>query len=261
MYDFTFQELTQEQTAHYLERLGWEGGFWPDKANLDKLIFLHQCAVPFEDLDVYDQHIPLCLDRDSLYEKVVERRRGGFCFELNGLFVLLLRALGYDAYSCLSRVAAKRTELSNLTHGAVLVRMDGKRYLCDVGLGGPMAPFAVELSTERQTGFGETYWIEPTYEGWYLQRREGEAPEGDPVIIFAPVPVRPPDYEPMCFFLTQNPASTFRLHRIVNRRAPNGYRNLRDDLLVVREGDSRREISFTEAELPELLRIWFDLEL
>ena len=222
---------------------------------------MHQCAVPFEDLDVYDQRIPLRLDRDSLYEKVVERRRGGFCFELNSLFVLLLRALGYDAYSCLSRVAAKRTELSNLTHVAVLVRLDGKRYLCDVGLGGPMAPFAVELSAERQTVYGETYWIEPTHEGWYLQRREGQNPEGDPVIIFAPQPVRPPDYEPMCFFLTQNPASTFRLHRMVNLRTPGGYRNLRDDLLIVRDGDNCREILFSQEELPGILHTWFSLAL
>lgn len=261
MYEFTYQELTSDQVQGYLKRLDWQGELRADKACLDRLIYLHQCAVPFEDLDIMAGRLPVKLDRDSLYEKIVVKKRGGFCFELNGLFVLLLRAVGFEARSCICRVAANRTDLGALTHEAVLVKLDGKRYLCDVGLGGPMAPFAVELSEERQTVFGETYWIEPTHEGWFFQRRQGENPEGDPVIIFSPQAFLPQDFEPMCQFLTNDPTRVFRVHRMVNRRAKDGYRNLRDNTLVVRDGDGRREITFTDEELPEILRQWFDLEL
>ena len=260
MFEFTYQELSPQQVQGYLERLGWQGEIRPDKACLDRLVYLHQCAVPFEDLDIVAVRLPVKLDRDALYDKIVVRKRGGFCFELNGLFVLLLRAVGFAARSCICRVAANRTELGALTHGAVLVTLDGRRYFCDVGLGGPMAPFAVEVSEERQTVFGETYWIEPTYEGWYLQRRQGANPEGDPVVIFSPQAFLPQDFEPMCQYLTDDPTRVFRLHRMVNQRTENGYRNLRDNTLIVRDGDQRQEITFTDEEFPEIARRWFNLE-
>ena len=259
MFEFTYQQLSPGQVRGYLERIGWQGAVTPDKGSLDRLVWLHQCQVPFENLDILAGRLPLPLGMEELYGKVVVRRRGGFCFELNNLFTLLLRAVGYDACACMCRVAAKRRDLGYLSHQAVLVRLDGKHYLCDVGLGGPMAPFAIEVSPRRQTVFAETYWVEPVDEGWYLLRRAGAEAEGEPVIVFSTQPFQPQDFEPLSRFYCYDTTRMFRLHRMVNRRTPDGYRKVWDNTLVVRDGDVRQEIPFTDEEFPAIARQWFGL--
>ena len=144
--------------------------------------------MPFENIDTRLLHCPISLSSQDLYRKIVEERHGGFCFELNGLFLLLLRSLGFEAYACVSRVAAGFNTLRALTHRASIVRLNGKEYLCDVGLGGPMAPFAVEISPLPQTKKGETYRIADTGDGWKILLRRETAHTEKPVIIFALLP-------------------------------------------------------------------------
>ena len=259
MYEFIYEIFTPSQRDAYLQRIGWSGPCTPDRDTLDRLVLLHQRSVPFEDLDIFPEPKPIGLDPESLFRKVVEQRRGGFCFELNGAFLLLLRAIGFDAYGCMCRVAANRDFLGNLAHRATLVRLDGRLYLCDVGLGGPMAPFAVEVSPIPQTRMGETYWVEPTEEGWFLQWRLDEAENKTPVIIFAPIPLLPKDFEPLCQALVNNPESSFRCHRIVNLRTSDGHLNLRDNLLTIRDSSGKREMNIPENELPQLLKNLFGL--
>lgn len=261
MFEFVYEELTTEQKDAYLERIGCQGIRELSRQTLDTLVYQHQCTVPFEDLEVVAGVPDLPLDGEALFEKIVERRRGGFCFELNGLFVLLLRAMGFDAYSCMCRVAANRPVLGGLFHRACLVRLDGRMYLCDVGMGGPMAPFAVEVSETRQTRHGETYWIEPTYEGWYLQKRlTSQGTEGN-VIIFAPQPFLPMDFVPLCRALISSPATLFRTTRMVNLRTERGNINIRGDVLTVTENGEHRERTFTEEEFPEILKTHFHMEV
>lgn len=69
---------------------------------LDELIYHHQCSVPFENIEIYDDKTVPSLEIKDIYDKVVLRNRGGYCFELNALFSSLLVELGFDAYPCLS---------------------------------------------------------------------------------------------------------------------------------------------------------------
>lgn len=261
MFEFTYPMLSENQTQAYLSRIGCSDLTDLTKENLDKLIYSHQCNIPFENLDVCAGVPDLSLEAEDLFEKIVVYRRGGFCFELNGLFVLLLRSVGYDAVSVMCRVAANRDFLGNLAHRAVLVRLNGKRYLCDVGLGGPMAPFAVELTAEKQTQYGETYWIEETYEGWYLQKRLTSSGEEGNVIIFAPQPFLPADFYPICRALIGNKESFFRKINMVNRRTPNGNINVRDHLLTITENGTHEEKVFSDDEFPKILKSLFEMEL
>ena len=259
MYEFVYDTLTDAQRDAYLDRIGWEGNCPLTREALNELVYLHQCHVPFENMDLYQGAQTVPLDAASLFDKVVTRRRGGFCFELNGSFLLLLRTLGFDAYACVCRVAATRLELGNLAHRAVLVRLDGKLYLCDVGLGGPMAPFAVEVSEQRQTVHGETYWVEPTEQGWYLKRRLNEQGEVGNVIIFAPLPFLAKDFEPLCQALTSSPTGHFRSRLMANLRRPDGYLNFAGTTLKVRDASGRHEEEFTEDQLPRMLEERFGL--
>ena len=92
MFEFTFDSFSDEQRDAYLARIGFREETSVCKQTLDRLVYLHQCSVPFEDLDPVLGVDPLPLDAQSLFDKIVTRRRGGFCFELNGAFMLLLRA-------------------------------------------------------------------------------------------------------------------------------------------------------------------------
>lgn len=261
MYDIIYEELSSEEAAAYLERIGYSGEVSVTKACLDELIYLHQCNVPFECLDTYQTDFVPALDKDSLFDKIVTRRRGGFCFELNGLFVLLLRALGFDAYSVACRVAANRTDLGNISHRASIVRLEGKEYVVDVGLGGPMAAFAVEISEERQTVHDETFWVEDAPGGWKMICRLNEEGNRHPTVLFAPLVLVPKDFEVFCQYMLSNPEGPFRTRRTVNRRTANGHMNITNNMFTV-QTDGEKEIrEFTEEELPEILGSYFGMNI
>lgn len=259
MYTVEYDRLSEEQTKKYLERIGLSYPAAPTLETLHTLIWSHQCRVPFEDIDTSLLACPVSLSTQDLYRKIVEERRGGFCFELNSLFLLLLKSLGFDAYACMCRVAAGFTTLRALTHRASIVRLDGRAYLCDVGLGGPMAPFAVELSSKPQTRKGETYRITDTGDGWkLLLRREAEGTDS-PVIIFATVPFLSEDFTPLMDALLARPDNLFSNHLVINLRTPDGYKNFRDDTLIWRAGGERKEIRYAPEDIPDMIQNVFGL--
>lgn len=259
MYTVEYDRLSEEQTKKYLERIGLSYPAAPTLETLHTLIWSHQCMVPFENIDTRLFSCPVSLSSQDLYRKIVEERHGGFCFELNGLFLLLLKSLGFKAYACMCRVAAGFTTLRALTHRASIVCLDGKEYLCDVGLGGPMAPFAVELSSEPQTRKGETYRITDTGDGWkLLLRREAEGADS-PVIIFAAVPFLSEDFTPLMDALLARPDNLFSNHLVINLRTPDGYKNFRDDTLIWRIGQERKEIRYAPEDIPDMIQNVFGL--
>ena len=91
MLGITYAPLPEREA--YLKRIGYSGGTEPTLDNLHALIRAHQTAVPFENLDCVSR-TPILLEVERLFDKIVLRRRGGYCFELNGLFMALLRDLG-----------------------------------------------------------------------------------------------------------------------------------------------------------------------
>ena len=261
MYDIIYEELSSEEIKNYLDRIGFNGTPEVSKDCLDELIYLHQCHVSFECLDTYHTDVMIPLDKASLYDKIVTRHRGGFCFELNGLFCLLLRGVGFDAYSVMCRVAANTTELRNIAHRATLVTLDGRQYLVDVGFGGPMAAFAVELSEEKQSGYGETYWIEDAPGGWHLVCRLDEAGERRTTILFHTAVLVPDDFVPFCTAMLLNPECIFHTRRTVNLRTPDGNIRIENNILSIRDKNGKSEREFSENEFPDILRLHFDTEI
>ena len=261
MYDIIYEELSSDEIRKYLARIGFTGTPEVSKDCLDELIWLHQCHVPFECLDTYHTDVMIPLDKDSLYDKIVTRHRGGFCFELNGLFCLLLRGLGFDAYSVMCRVVANRTELGNIAHRATLVTLGNKRYVVDVGFGGPMAAFAVELSEEKQSGHGETYWVEDAPGGWHLICRLDEAGECKTTILFHTAVLVPNDFVPFCTAMLLHPECIFHTSRTVNRRTPDGNIGIEDNVLSIRDKNGKTEREFSENEFADILRSHFGMEI
>ena len=268
MYELTYQPLPDVEA--YLKRMNYTGSREVCLQTLNDLIYTHQCNVPFENLDCCDYHIPISLDINHLYEKVVLKRRGGYCFELNGLFMALLRAMGFDAWSAMCRVAATFTELRPIKHRGIMVRLDGKLYYCDVGLGGPMAPFAVALDGTRQTVRGETYWIEElAEEGWYLLRRLSGAGLADDglttgvernVVVFSKQAFMAEDFEAYSYQCWAFPDSRFVTRRNINIRTADGYINLVNDELTVCKNRVLTTTKVAPEELETVLRDIYGLE-
>ena len=106
--------------------------------NLDSLRLLqkkHLLAVPFENLDIH-WNKEILLDSGKFYEKIVENRRGGFCYELNGLFFGLLNRIGFESKIISARVSDGNGGFGpEFDHLAIVSRVKGEEYLVDVGFG------------------------------------------------------------------------------------------------------------------------------
>ncbi|MDR1572859.1 MAG: arylamine N-acetyltransferase, partial [Clostridiales Family XIII bacterium] len=136
-YAALYRELDDDATAAYLARIRATRPARPDREALNALILAHQLAVPFENLDIFAGR-PVSLAVGDIADKMIRRRRGGYCFELNAGFYSLLRALGYDAFPIAGGVVLGEGEPPPPHHRATAVRLDGCLLYCDVGFGGPM---------------------------------------------------------------------------------------------------------------------------
>ncbi|MGN6379016.1 MAG: arylamine N-acetyltransferase family protein, partial [Gaiellales bacterium] len=129
--------MEHETVVAYLNRVGVTGPAAADAADLRTLHRAHQLTVPFENLSIHLAE-PISLDERNLIDKIVHRRRGGFCYELNGTFALLLEALGAQVSRVAARVYGEAGGLSPpFDHLALVVRpADGSGpWLADVGFG------------------------------------------------------------------------------------------------------------------------------
>ncbi len=140
---------------HYLQQLGFTASeiaqpIIPDLEHLKRLQLTHLTQFPFQSLTTLVDR-PVDLEDRSIYDKLIERRAGGYCYELNGLFLALLRHLGYEA-RIITGVVTINNQLERhnaRTHMAIMVSIDGQNYLVDVGYGG-LVPSAPLLFTYNQ---------------------------------------------------------------------------------------------------------------
>lgn len=237
--------LTDEQLDAYLERLRIEGRPPATKETLDALVYSHQCNVPFETVDMHHCEEPPSLETDVLFDKLVTRKRGGYCFELNFLFETLLRTLGFNARSLFGRFIRGRDVRPSINHQSVTVELDGKQYITDVGIGGPLAAGALLLEDGlKQTVRGEIFITRKINDSWWAIDRQTEGKkdlygdEGD-IRIHTEVEitttfVEPQDFTALNLFFSQ-PGSLFYETYLCNRRTPTGYHGFRGKTLTIRK--------------------------
>ncbi|WP_315721895.1 MULTISPECIES: arylamine N-acetyltransferase [unclassified Bradyrhizobium] len=142
----------------YLARIGYSGPLTPDLATLTALQAAHVDAIPFEALDPLLGR-PVDVDLPSVQQKLVLSRRGGYCFEQSVLFQAVLRAIGFAVTGLTGRVrwrSAPTDPLGPRQHMMLLVELDGRPYIADVGFGICMmdAPIRLEVGHEQQTAMG-----------------------------------------------------------------------------------------------------------
>jgi N-hydroxyarylamine O-acetyltransferase len=139
----------------YFSRIGYSGPRSPTLATLRAIHALQPAAIPFESLDVFLRR-PIRLDLASLQQKLVGERRGGYCFELNGLFAGALKALGFSITPLSARVrwmAPPDRPEGGRTHTLIRVELPEGTFLADVGFGGHLlaGPIRLEREIEQTT--------------------------------------------------------------------------------------------------------------
>ena len=151
----------------YLERIGFTGKPEVSLECLNAILVAHHRSVPFENIDVCDLGRRLDLSPEALFDKIVVRRRGGYCFELNGAFLYLLKALGFEVTPCYCR-SIREGKLGGISHRGVLVYLGGRTYFTDVGYGNIMSPKAILMEDGEVTSCGEVSFTVKHYAGsWY----------------------------------------------------------------------------------------------
>ncbi len=132
----------------YLQRIGMDAAPAATAEGLHRLIRQQQLNIPFENLDVQDGK-RISIAPDDIVEKLVERRRGGYCYELHGLFSMALQALGIP-YRWVAARPMVYPELRPRTHVAVLATLGGEEWLCDLGFGSNGPPMPIPMASVGQ---------------------------------------------------------------------------------------------------------------
>jgi N-hydroxyarylamine O-acetyltransferase len=227
----------------YLERIGYRGPLAPTAETLRRLHVAHLLAVPFENLSIHAGE-SIVLEDAPLFDKVVRRGRGGFCYELNGLFAALLRSLGFRVEMLSAGVARRDGSFGpEFDHMALLVRLE-ERWLADVGFGDSFVePLLLDERAEQRQG-ARAFRIEEDGGRLLLLRRDGGG-DWEPQYRFGLEPHAFEDYAEMCRFHQTSPESHFTRGRVCSRLTPEGRVTLSGSRLITTTGGERveRELS------------------
>lgn len=246
----------------YLERIGLTDDLRPDLKSLNKLIFAQLCSVPFENLDIYDAEAEIQLEIEALFDKIVTRRRGGYCFELNAMFMSLLKSIGFECYPVMVRVVWMHTGYTPITHRAGIVIIDGTRYFCDVGFGGPAPNRALRLDDKNPQNCGaQTFVFDNAPDGDFIIYRLIDGGR-EQLLKFDDRPCENVDFLGPNEYLSRNKKSGFKMARMVNITCPDGSAAVNNNVLRVhKQGGVEETVLETEHMLRAALREYFGLEV
>lgn len=257
----------------YLDRIGLHE---PPPATVEGLMRIqraHRLAIPFENFDIILGK-GISLDRDAIFDKLVRRRRGGYCFEQNALFELALDALGFEVRPLLARVwLAANGAVPPVTHQLELITVEGASWIADAGFGGsfvlPMllteaegavGPDGVRHRLKRDASFD-----------WMLERigstentdgRTVGGPEWQPQYSFSTGAVHPVDQEQCNHWTSTRPGTRFTTMVIASRVTADGFVSLTGrELRVSETGGVTSRVLETPDALGEALLAYFDITL
>jgi N-hydroxyarylamine O-acetyltransferase len=244
----------------YLERINYDGPLEPAAETLRGLHRAHMLAVPFENLDIHlDRRI--LLEDAALFSKIVGGRRGGFCYEMNGLFAALLKALGFRVNMLSAGVTREDGSFGPpFDHMTLLVHLD-KRWLADVGFGDSFREPLLLDDRDEQMQDGFAYRIDDDGESLTLRRRGDDGLWKDQY-RFTLRPYQYADYQEMCHYHQTSQESPFTRRRVCTRATDDGRITLSDmRLIITRGGHQEEQLLESDDEYATALRDYFGIDL
>jgi N-hydroxyarylamine O-acetyltransferase len=244
----------------YLARIGFSGSTKPTSDTLRDLHIAHMRAVPFENLDISLGREIVC-DEERFLHKIIDLRRGGFCYELNGAFAALLRELGFSVGLLSARVSREDGSASaEFDHMALRVDLEEPR-LADVGFGDSfLEPLRLKPEVEQEQSSGR-FRIVQVGDVMIMQRvRPAELWKS--LYRFTLTPRQLCDFAPRCEFQQTSPESHFTRQRICTLPTADGRITLSDLKLIRTIGERREErILASEHEWLSTLADLFGVQL
>lgn len=245
-------------SADYLARIGVDRAA-PDETGLFLLQRRHLMTVPFENLDIHWKR-PIVLNIDSICRKVVGEKRGGFCYELNGLFGALLNELGFPTRMVSARVSnGDGTFSREYDHMALLSMVGDQEYLVDVGFGAfTTEPLKMVLDVEQEDPSG-TYVIREQGDD-YLAVLKKDGSEWKAEYMFKPVGRQLSEFTEMCEFHQTSAESHFTRGKVCSVLTSDGRKTLRDKGFILTIGAEKTEDAVgSEEQFAEILQREFGI--
>lgn len=244
----------------YLERIKYKGSLQPTKETLSELQIHHIQSIPFENLSIHN-HESIVLQNELLFEKIVVKKRGGFCFELNGLFADLLRSLGYHVSMLSAGVAKSNGGFGpDFDHMALMVLLED-RWLVDVGFGDLFQEPLLIDSRDIQPQRDRSYKIDE--DGNYLllnERKNGDTWKTQYRFSLNSFELK--DFSEMCIYHQVSADSMFTQKRICSIAKPKGRVTLSDMRMIETTDSERLECVLTdESEYKAILEKEFEIVL
>jgi N-hydroxyarylamine O-acetyltransferase len=254
--------MSEFDLAAYLGRIGVAELPPPDADGLVTIQRAHRLNIPFENLDILLGR-GISLDPERVFDKLVRQRRGGYCFEQNGLFLAALHAAGFEARPLLARVWLFATETPPKTHMINLVTLDGEAWIADAGFGGSYTP-PMRLAEHAVVGPDgiRHRLIRDDVLGWMLERSADEGETWAPQYSFTTALVWPSDIALSNHFVSTEPGGRFTSNAIASVVLPNGFASLinRDYSRSSAKGDEAAQIASPKA-LQLRLSLVFGIDL
>ena len=245
----------------YLKRIGFYQSAEPTLECLKKLIKCHLMNVPFENLDIFYKHLEPSLETDALFEKIVANKRGGYCFELNGLFCKLLEKVGYNCFGAICRIVLGFDYPMPYTHRINIVNIADEFYFCDVGYGGPCPdePLKIEYDKIISTESGKKFCFKK--EGGEIALYVALGGEMKRLMVFSITPDDLVDFIPLNAFCAHSPYEPFVHKVMVSLLTETGKYSIDGDILRIKENETVTETKLlNDEDVEKALKKWFDIE-
>ncbi len=225
----------------YIARIGVERPFTPTVETLERIVAAHVAAIPFENIASFTGR-PVDLLPDTVARKLVHSRRGGYCYEQNGLLMRSLTALGYSVRGLMARVlwGGPGDAITPRSHMLLLVRAEDGERLADVGFGGmtPTGPLRLEPEIEQMTPL-EIFRLTQIGDDWRMQARVGD--DWRALYRFDLCAVFEPDFDQANWYVSTHPSSIFVVDLSVARATAEGRLALRNRCFAIHHADGRTE--------------------
>jgi N-hydroxyarylamine O-acetyltransferase len=243
----------------YCARVGYAGDLRPTRPVLEALHLAHATHIPFENLDILLGR-PIRLDLPSLQAKLVDARRGGYCFEQNTLFAAVLEKVGFVVTRLAARVRLGAQRVTPRTHMLLKVDVDGSSWLADVGFGaeGLLHPLPLVAGPVMRQ-YAWTYRLVEENGVWVLQFLHDDG--WLDLYAFTLEPQFPADYEVANHYTSTHPQSHFVTTLTVQQPTPEARSILVNRELTIDQGGTTQTQTLSDDELLRVLAERFGLHL
>lgn len=244
---------TEHQIEQYLSRLEYKGDLSLNLSTLRSLQLAHLTHIPYENLDILSA-IPLSLQAEDLFEKIILRQRGGYCFELNGLYSNLLKSLGFTVTNYLGRFIYEEG-IQMRTHRVLKIEAEEGTFICDVGIRreSTRTPLLFCDGKIQSDGMNDYKLQQDPFYGWVLWLRE-ENKSWKRIYGFTEEPQLDTDYVVPSFYCEKHPNSQFtKGHRVSIFKEDCQIGLVDHRLQVYRNAHIEEDLELTETEIDPVL--------